>query len=418
MIILLAAFVMGSKSSSKAEAASAAIPGQIQELLRLVPKEYDLMIKIDLQQILKESAAPAAADFFRAATGKKYYNKMKELYFFISRSHQKDGLLNLICVTARGFDPDQIKELVKQYENIKVGEYSGKTAFRYCNLAAVCCSERLIVGTTDGLKKTVDVVNKKSGALSDDYAFVKACENFFGGRVHKKQPVYCIIPAGIIANAAGTTEVAYRESLSETLAAYFSFGEREARITLKQPTKQSAEKLAAAFADQAAISAKETKEELEYVNAIEPKETDPKAKKRAVAREAFSRKLLKLVWEFNQKAKASAASDEVTISVKFEENIARSINELITTHANSWWTLAENFISSEISCERYRGKIENAALLYLSEHPEADKKNIFPETLCDEGYMGFYPQCPAGGAYSIMADDKGRIAARCSAHVK
>lgn len=410
--IVPAIFILVSFSSGKAACAA-----ETKGILEYVPAEYGIMACVDPIRIMDEAGAKSTVDKTQNAAGKKILKKLKNVRIFFSRSAEKDGLIDFMCVSETGLDPDQVKKTVENYGWIKIGEYSGKPAFRYYNLAAVCTDERVIFGSTAAVKKAVETKEKKGPSLAGDARFVRLYDECGAAARKSGAAAYGIVTKSFIGGAASDTGVSYAESLAAADAAIFTVAGRKVKIELLLPPGGSSATLASSFMKEAETSAVETKEALEYVDTIELDEGGRGARKRAVAREAFTRKALRFALEFNSKVKAAAGSGEVAITAGFDENVMRIFYELIKTHPNSWWSVGEYFISSEISCERNRNILENASLVYLSEHPGAGR-GVDPEALCDEGYIGFEPACHGGGEYSVKIGEKGKIVAECSLHSK
>ncbi|MDD5089988.1 MAG: hypothetical protein PHQ23_03640 [Candidatus Wallbacteria bacterium] len=71
---------------------------------------------------------------------------------------------------------------------------------------------------------------------------------------------------------------------------------------------------------------------------------------------------------------------------------------------------------SEAICTNNREMLKDAIKEYLKKYPYLRNTRLEPKLLLDVGYLDKLPECPKGGVYDVLIDDKGGFKVLCKVH--
>jgi len=413
--LFLNLFILNTCSFSAAKKTSKAHKSILNlDFLKFIPADYQFVVHIDVQKIIKSNDYKIFKDSLEKLFGSKNLSSLKTLDFSFWPDRTSGETFDFICFTGGRLNYDQIVKNISSQPNVKIGEHEGYKAFRYYNLAGIYSGDSIILGTTTALKKVISIIKGKENALFYDITFTTNCRNAFDASKNQSPAITGFLGDIFLTKAKNDKEFIYNAVLNNTDFLYFTISDKSLELIIKNKTADSAEKFSKKIEKELSDSAKETEAALSEFDVLENKVKEGVTVKNVTARAAFTRKLLKFADYFNKNAHTANSGTNITLYVNFDEPLLKKIIDIISSHENSWWFIIENFISSQVTCRQYCLFLENAALLYFNENKA--KNSVTVEELYDFGVVGKFLKCTGGGTYVISLDEKKKIKVTCSKH--
>jgi hypothetical protein len=391
---------------------------------KYIPDNYDLFIRIKPSELLNELSVSGKIKAFMALTPLKSVSAVKSVMLFVAFGRHKKGNIDFIAIadTPAGFDYDKfVESLSGACDELRTGDYEGKTVFRIYNLAGCRHGGKLVLSSATGLKKVLAAI-KDAGNGGDNLSarkdFIEACARALDSGA--KKPFIAVMGKKMLGAAADyfdENEFAYKKPLAKAESITFEAAGRALKIKAEFPGNSSAAAFKTVVDAQVSQSLKDSAEALAEVDVIETESKSRKLTRLALKEIVYARKLLKFTIDLNKNAKTSLDSTSVEVNTAAPDDIFKSIDELICAHVQSWGIITRMFLSSEVSCSRNIKILETAALIYLSKYPEK-KNTIAAENIFESELLSDYLKCPEDGEYKISVDEKSKIIVGCTVHKK
>ena len=381
-----------------------------------IPINYDFFIKIKPEDLQKGLMLKKYYDKFNTIVNQSS-SHIKSFFIFFSFGRQAKGNADFIALIRGNFNYTLLLQNLKNIdENFKIGDYDGKVVFRYYNLAGMNIDDDIILSSVSGLKKIIAGKGKDYTSILDNDEYMNYCDDAFK-KFNECSPFFGMLGNKFITFFTDSTEkdFIYKNLFKKTLAIIFSINKNTANFSIICSDDGAAKELCDSINEQIASSLKETAETLAEVDVIEVETNNNNLTKMAIREMAYTRKFLSLIIELNKKAALKLKSNSIEISININEDILKSIEDIISNHINSFNILTELFLSSEISCSRYAKTLETASLLYLARYP-GKKSSIAIDDLYERDFIQNYMNCPSGGEYKIIIDNTNKIIVECSIH--